>query len=393
MKKILVVLDGAAGSIKEKKTAYSLAKKPNLDRLSKNGETGFLRIAKDKAPTSETGVISILGQDPFKISFGRGVFEALGLGVKWQKGWLALRANFATVRGKKIIDRRASNLSEKEFMGLCKEINQKVNLPYRFVFKPIRKYRALLMFREKLSADICGNDPAYQKFKGITIANEKFPMKIRKIKPTKKTKEARKTAKLLNIFLEKSSEVLRNSKINKKREDRGENPVNYVLLRAAQNNLPKLPKRRNWIAVMEFPVELGIAKAFGMKPLRINNVKNRKKLYKKLAEVANKRKENVYIHIKEPDVFAHQKKVREKAKVIEDFDKYFLGNLKFDPRKERLVVTSDHATPTTMGRHTNDPVPYLLCGKGIQKEGKVFTETRVTRRTIPACKLFKKLIS
>jgi 2,3-bisphosphoglycerate-independent phosphoglycerate mutase len=73
-------------------------------------------VCKGIAPESDAGVVSILGYGPQNDEASRGVLEAVGAGLAFKDGDLALRCNFATLgpRGE-IIDRRAGrNLTEEE---------------------------------------------------------------------------------------------------------------------------------------------------------------------------------------------------------------------------------------------------------------------------------------
>src|SRR5271157_4358282 len=111
MKLIYVVIDGMGDLPIEalgNKTPLEAAITPNLDFLARNGKTGLMySVRKGVAPESDVAVISLLGYDPFTHSTGRGVIEAVGAGMSFDDGDLALRCNFATLgKGKEIIDRR-----------------------------------------------------------------------------------------------------------------------------------------------------------------------------------------------------------------------------------------------------------------------------------------------
>src|SRR5579862_5215586 len=116
----LVVLDGlgdrpnpATGG----KSPVEAASTPHLDRLASLGEVGEVSIlGPGVAPESDAGVLALLGYDPVRDSPGRGVLEALGVGIPLAPGDVALRLNFATLDGDgKIIDSRVGrNLSSDE---------------------------------------------------------------------------------------------------------------------------------------------------------------------------------------------------------------------------------------------------------------------------------------
>jgi 2,3-bisphosphoglycerate-independent phosphoglycerate mutase len=394
MNKLLIVLDGAAGSKKERQTAFSLAEKPNIDFLAKHSKTGFLRIARKLAPTSETGIISVLGANPFRFKQGRGVFEALGLGVRYKNGWLALRANFATVKGRTLIDRRvARSLTTKEAKLLEKEINHKVKLPVKFVFKASQGHRGILVLKQKLSKNISNTDPAYSSKEGVTYSLKNFKKTIRLCKPLDNSKLSRETSRIINLFTLQAMNVLSRSKVNKKLRGQKRLQANAILLRAPENKIPTFPKYKKWVAIADFPLEKGIAKIFGMKIIPLKPTKNRKSELIQKAKLARKflKTKNVFVHIKFTDVYGHDGNLKEKAKAISDIDKHFFSNLKPIFKKTKIALTSDHATPCSLKAHSNDPVPFLIYPH--KSQTNFFSEKTIEGKTISAQRFFKLLNS
>ncbi|MEM2220526.1 MAG: phosphonopyruvate decarboxylase, partial [Ignisphaera sp.] len=128
MKILIIVIDGAGDTLKYRPTSLELASKPGMDALSRRSVAGcFYPIDSETPPESDAAVFSILGYDPRKISIGRGLLEALGVGVRIKEGYeVAFRANFATVDPitRRIIDRRVGrSLSSHEARELAKSID------------------------------------------------------------------------------------------------------------------------------------------------------------------------------------------------------------------------------------------------------------------------------
>src|SRR2546427_3922983 len=116
---MMVVVDGAGDREDDSPTPLEAARTPNLDKLASMGTLGLLyTVRKGIAPESDAGVFSLLGYDPLSTHLARGVVEALGSGVAFENGDLALRAGFATVEGDHLIDRRGSR---KPFADGAKE--------------------------------------------------------------------------------------------------------------------------------------------------------------------------------------------------------------------------------------------------------------------------------
>jgi 2,3-bisphosphoglycerate-independent phosphoglycerate mutase len=120
----LVVLDGL-GDIATKEQNYltplEAATTPNLDKIAKDSAQGrMIPIAPGITPGSGPGHLGLFGYDPLEFQVGRGVIEALGLGLELKPGDVCARANFATVDGKGIVtDRRAGRIPTETCEKLC----------------------------------------------------------------------------------------------------------------------------------------------------------------------------------------------------------------------------------------------------------------------------------
>ncbi len=113
------------------RTPLDAAGTPNLDRLAAAGEQGLVTtVGEGIAPESDVAVMAILGYDPRIYHAGRGPLEALGAGLTFATGDLALRGNFATGGdGAAIFDRRVGrNLTTFGFLiiydGLSNELKE-----------------------------------------------------------------------------------------------------------------------------------------------------------------------------------------------------------------------------------------------------------------------------
>ena len=263
----------------------------------------------------------------------------------------------------RIIDRRAGRtLTTKEAEILAKEIN-KIEMPCKFVFKNTIQHRGVLVFRGGLSDDISGNDPPSSQ-------------NIKPIKALDENDSTYYTVNIINEFLEKVFNALDKHPINEKRRQRGLMPANYLLIRGAGIESPKLRFYRNWVAVSYMPLEIGFAKTSGMKVVSFKYPKQKKldvyenlqKGLKKACKVSikaikrnYKKFDYAYIHIKETDLPGHDNKPFEKKAMIEHIDKTLFNFLKkFAPSKKiKVVVTADHSTPCRLKDHSSDPVPVL----------------------------------
>ena len=87
----------------------------------------------------------------------------------------------------------------------------------------------------------------------------------------------------------------------------------------------------------------------------------------------------VFIHVEATDEAGHNKDIRAKIAAIESFDKCIVGTVLEHFKKKddvRMMLLPDHATPISVGTHTTDPIPFIICGAGIEPDSvMVFSET------------------
>src|SRR5215813_11476922 len=120
----LVVLDGV-GDVATREQGYvtplEAAATPNLDILAKDSAQGrMIPVAPGITPGSGPGHLGLFGYDPLEFQVGRGVIEALGLGMELQHGDICARANFATFNAEGIVtDRRAGRIPTETCEKLC----------------------------------------------------------------------------------------------------------------------------------------------------------------------------------------------------------------------------------------------------------------------------------
>ncbi|MCP3683051.1 MAG: 2,3-bisphosphoglycerate-independent phosphoglycerate mutase [bacterium] len=378
MKLLFIVLDGMGDRPGKKKTPLAAAATPTMDFLAKQGKTGLVNVIPGIAPESDSAVISILGYNPHKYYTGRGPLEAEGAGVDMKNGMLAIRTNFATSSdGKKLVDRRvARSLKSDEAKKLAAAVNKKVKLKNAsFYFESTIAHRAALVIKSKtkLSSAITNTDPAYRVTKkGVPEALAKFPMVLQKCKPLKRG--AKRSAELVNEFTEKVFEVLDKHPVNKKRKKQGKLAANLIICRDAGNKVPDLPRRKGkWAILADMPLEVGIGRLAGMSVVTLPLSKSVKKgldlrFKKTLASI--KKFDALYIHIKGPDLFGHDGDFKGKKKSLEDIDKHFLTPLlkKISLKDTIIAITADHCTPCAMKAHSADPVPLVICGKGVKPD-------------------------
>ena len=378
------------------RTPLEAAATPNLDRLAAEGKQGLVHtVGVDIAPESDIAVFAILGYDPRQDHPGRGVLEALGSGMAFADGDLAHRINFATQADGEIVDRRVGrDLPSEDAQALADEVNRELRLASAtFELRATVEHRGALVIRSTegpLSAAVSNTDPAYAKQGSLGVALEHFENRVVDATPLEDSEEAERSADLTNAFVEGAAKVLERAEVNRRREAEGRLPANLILTRDAGDHIPTLPPIRerfgpSWGSFVEMPVERGIAMLLGMSPVDAPSGMPRREQYAAWATLAAEALggyDAIYVHIKGPDVPAHDGRAEDKLLVIQDIDEAFVGEVlpRIDRRRTLLAVTADHSTSCVRKAHTADPVPLLVAGPGVAADSTAsFGETEASR--------------
>jgi 2,3-bisphosphoglycerate-independent phosphoglycerate mutase len=343
MKKILfIIIDGLGDQpIKELggQTPLEKAHTPNLDFLAKDGLCGILcPISRKIAPESDQAMLSILGYLPLKYYTGRGPLEALGSGIKFKKGEVVLRCNFAEIKGNIITNVEAKKPPSK----LIKKLNEMPGVK----FIPTVGHRAVLILEG--SPKVTNTHPGYKIISEyLTSAQPIAGCLLKEKKCRALSKEAEETAQKVNEFIKNAKEILKDK---------------TILTRGAGNKLPELKKMKNWLLIADMPVEIAIGKLSGMKIVK------KPTDFKKLVDLVKKniKSYNIYLQIKGPDTFGHQGLPQRKRKSIEKIDKKFISKIK-NLKDILIIITADHSTPCQLKAHSKDPLPILIYD-GIHKD-------------------------
>lgn len=373
MKAVLVLGDGMADRpVKELGglTPLQAAKTPSMDKIAKLGVCGLMDpISPGIPPGSDTAHLAIFGYDPFKVYEGRGVFEALGIGLNVKKGDLCFRSNFATVDEHMVVlDRRAGRIEEGE-EELAKALDgiELESFPeIEVIFKHSTEHRGSLILRgPDLSRMVSGSDPEMEN-----VAVQKFI-------PLERSREANRTARILSTLTEEFHKILESHPLNVKRRARGLLPANIVLLRGA-SVLPRLePITERYkikaLCVAAGALYRGVCKAVGMDlidvPGATGTVETDVIAKAKAAVEGLLKYDFIFVHVKGTDNASHDGNIKQKIRMIERIDALLEHILKNTDENELIIaVTADHTTSVTLGYHTGDPVPLAIMGPGVRAD-------------------------
>jgi 2,3-bisphosphoglycerate-independent phosphoglycerate mutase len=392
IRKILyVILDGLGDDPLDAlggRTPLEAADTPNLDRLAAQGRNGFVTtVGEGIAPESDIAVFAILGYNPRDQHTGRGPLEAVGAGLDLADGDLAYRVNFATVErdgdGWLILDRRVGrSLSSEQAKRLAQDVQTGVQIPEAsFEFRATVGHRGVLVLRSErgpLSAMVTNSDPAYGREGSLGVAKETFDNHVVHVAPLgghEQDDAAVRAADITNAWLSAAFDVLDRAQVNAERRAAGELPGNFVLSRDPGDHVPDLVSFKERFGpemgcFVEMPVELGIARLTGMGVVEAPTGMAPEEQYESWAQLALEAIEGfdgLYIHIKGPDVPAHDGDHEGKIASIEAIDAHFFAPLldELDMGRTIVAVSADHSTSCARKAHTDGPVPLVISGGSI----------------------------
>ncbi len=357
---VLLVMDGMGGLPNEfEKTEIESAYTPNLDEVVKHAITGIADpVSMGITPGSGPGHLGIFGYDPVKWEIGRGVLSALGIGFPIKKKDVAARGNFATLdKDGKIVDRRAGRIPTE----LCKKLTEMIQNEIKEIdgvkifIRPVMDYRFVVILRgEGLSDKIADTDPQITGVK---------PLPAKAL-----SKEAEKTAEILNKFIEKAHEIIKD-----------QHPANGLLLRGFAE-YPDIPTMEEVYglhpaAIATYPMYKGLAKLVGMDILDVPGMEITDEL-KVLKENYDKY-DFFYFHVKKTDSYGEDGNFEAKVHLIEEVDKTIVPEiLKLKPTV--FAITGDHSTPARMKQHSFHGVPFVLYSENARPDrAEYFSEREI----------------
>lgn len=339
---ILVVLDGVGGLPINGKTELEAANTPNLDALARESACGLhVPVAYGITPGSGPGHLGIFGYDPIECQIGRGILEALGLGLEVRKTDVAVRCNYATIKDGIIVDRRAGRIPTEQSRKLTEKLQSKLSRidEAELIFAPGMEHRfaVLLRFPEPLEPD-------------ATMIPDTDPQKegLAPLYPAPLSKNAEKVSRIAEKLINMAHEILKD-----------EEKANYILTRGF-SGMPHIPTFQEAfglksLAIATYPMYRGLAKLVGMDtPAIEGSVEDEIKFLKERYNDYD----FFFLHVKKIDSYGEDGNFEGKAARIEEFDKLLPQILELKP--DVLIMTGDHSTPALIKGHSWHPVPVML---------------------------------
>ncbi len=379
MKYILVIPDGAADLMQaehDNKTVFELAATPTMDLMSREGMLSRAQTVPDGLhPGSDVANLSLLGYDP-RVGFtGRAALEAAAMGVEVPEGDAVFRANLVTVTPNHIMDDySAGHISTEEGREIIEQLNTELGVEGVTLFPGVG-YRHLCLI-ENAGSDVPVCTPPHD------IVGEDI---------TEHLPHGQFSSWVLEVE-HASADLLLKYDVNAKRIERGEKPATQVWLwgGATAMGLENFASRYGLgSAGLISAVDLmrGIGKLAGMDILTVEGATAY--LDTNYAGKGRAALDYIYmhdfiaVHVEAPDEAGHNGDLAGKVKALEDIDRHILAPLYAMAKYYgdwRILVAPDHPTPVSTGKHSSDPVPYVMWGPGFEPNGaKAFNEKEAER--------------
>lgn len=343
------------------RTPLQAARKPNMDRIAREGRCGLFKTIEEDVPTgSEAANLSVMGYDPRAVLQGRGVLEAASMGVDIRDDEMAARCNLICLFDDgRIKNHSAGHITSQESDGILRTLQAEIGTPELRFYTGV-SYRHLFVGR--------GLDPRLDCAPPHDHPNE--PAAELLIRP--RVPEAEPTARLLNDLIRRSWPVLKDHPINKGRRDAGKDEANSIWL-WSPGKRPKMwtfQERFGIDGAVISAVDLirGIGVYAGLEVLHVPGATGLHDTnYEGKADAclaALERHDFVYVHVEAPDEAGHEGDLALKIKTIEDLDARLIGRvlagLAQRGTEAVVAVLPDHPTPVEKRVHVRDAVPVAM---------------------------------
>jgi len=359
----IVILDGLGDLPAAQlggQTPLEAAETPVLNRLARAGRYGLVDpIGPGIVPNTHSGCGVLFGVLPGDLALlRRGPVEASGAGRVLQPGEIALRTNFATLEatsdGLRVVDRRAGRIDShtQELASELRSVDLGDGISAELY--PTDQHRCVLVLKGPgLSPAISDTDPGDGGMPGFLQYSRPL------------NDAAGRTAEKLNLFVDEAHRVLVSHPLNEQRIKQGKLPATGILTRGAGEGfrLKNMVQERGFKAavVAGCNTVIGLARTVGLATRsdpRFTAAANTDLQAKMDAVVAAFEDHDlVYVHIKAPDLFAHDHQPDNKRRFLECVDEALE---RLEQAGSMIAIAADHTTDSNSGAHTADPIPALI---------------------------------
>jgi 2,3-bisphosphoglycerate-independent phosphoglycerate mutase len=367
------------------KTPLEAARKPNMDLIATRGELGLVATIPAGMPAgSDVGTMTMLGYDPARYHTGRAPIEAASRGIALGPADVVFRMNLVSLKsgedGATVMhDFTSGHIPSEEAAHIVGDLARELSGD-GIEFHAGVSYRHLMVWRDGVTAtrlipphDITGQDVASYLPTG-------------------------EGADRLRAIMQRAAEIMRDHPINRARRAEGNTEANAVWF-WGQGKRPAVPTLKARFGV-DGSVISAVDLVNGLGPLAGLNVitvpgatgfLDTDYAAKARYGLASLREYDfLLLHIEAPDEAGHMGRADLKLEALERIDQLILA-----PMLEQLpafgsfalLLMPDHATPSKLKTHTDDPVPFAILrggkgGAGATAGSRRYTEADAARTGI-----------
>ena len=354
------------------RTPLEVAATPAIDRVVEMGVTGrFCPIPEGLPAGSDVGNLSCFGYDPRASFRGRAPIEAAQQGIPLAEDEVAFRCNLVTLDDDCMKDFTPGHITTQDAGELIFELHKILSQEFPASFHRGVSYRHTTLIRSSDAAsvedmveldctpphDISGQAWAPHLPKGAG-------------------------AEMVATMIRRSQELLPGMEVNRRRVSEGLLPATSIWF-WGQGKAPAMERYASKFGLSGAVVSAvdlvkGIGVLAGLEVLDVPGatgwIDTDYSAKVAAALTALERHDFAYIHVEAPDETAHQGRADLKIQAIEDFDskvvapclEYMEGLPAY-----RVFVAPDHVTAIETKTHAGGPVPFALCGTGVEADSFV----------------------
>ncbi len=380
MKALIFLADGMADEPLAElggKTPVEAANTPYMDKIAAAGACGtFLTLPEGLPTSSDVANMSVMGFAPQNHYPGRGPIEAVSQGIELGPNDVAWRCNLVTVLDNVLTDYSAGHIDNAVSSQIMADLqsefgNDKVS------FYPGVSYRNLLVLHGSEFSDAVD----YYKpdsSQGINVDYLQLTAKD-------DSAEAAATIAFLNDLGDRVAQFLASHPLNQGKES----PASHIWpwspgRKPAIPAFSELYDGRSGAVISAVDVIQGIGMCTGMEVIKVPGATgfiDTNYAGKASAAIeAIRRHDFVYLHVEAIDECSHMGDLKLKMQAIEDFDAKIIKPV-YEALKDqaiRFALLPDHPVPIKLRAHTRTPVPFAICGPGIEADAvEIYNEASV----------------
>ena len=365
MKYVIIHGDGMADWPCEElggKTPLEAAHKPNMDLIATRGTLGLVAtIPNGMQPGSDVGTMTMLGYDPQRYHTGRAPIEAASQGISLGPDDVVFRMNLVSLQpgadGLSVMhDFTSGHISSEDAAAIVSDIQRELAGDGIEFFSGV-SYRHLMVWRS-----------------GPSGASLTPPHDITG-KPVHPYLPAGEGADRLNAIMRRSVEILADHSVSYKLRADGKTQATSVWF-WGQGKRPAIPTLKERFGVdgsVISAVDLvnGLGRLAALDVITVPGATGfldtdygAKARY---GLESLKAHDFLLLHIEAPDEAGHMGRPDLKVEALERIDELILGPMLQElPHLGdfTLLLMPDHATPSKLKTHSNEPVPFAMLKSG-----------------------------